>query len=183
MNKKKIITIFGSSLPREGEQQYADAYRLGELLARNNFDLCTGGNMGIMEAVSKAAVNNGARAIGITLNGSFGSCNGFLSEHIICNTLPERINRLTDIGDGFLVLQGGTGTLLELASVWEFINKGFLNPKPVVCYGKMWSGIVETIERQIQIEKRKTGLVRYSDSIEECVHYLTASLGNSELEM
>ncbi|MGE5500163.1 MAG: LOG family protein [Syntrophothermus sp.] len=182
MNNKKIITVFGSSLPRSGEQQYEDAYRLGELLAQNNFDLCTGGNMGIMEAVSKAAVNNGARAIGITLNGSFGNCNDYLSEHIICNTLPERINRLAGIGDGFLVLQGGTGTLLELASVWEFINKGFLDTKPVVCYGSMWAGIVETIEKQIQLEKRKTGLVRYSDSIEDCVRYLAASMVKSELE-
>jgi predicted Rossmann-fold nucleotide-binding protein len=45
-----------------------------------------------------------------------------VTKEIVCDTLFERIDKLIEIGDGFVVLQGGTGTLLELAAVWEYFN-------------------------------------------------------------
>lgn len=170
------MTVFGSSIPVNGEEQYENAFLLGSLLAKNNFDLCTGGNLGIMEAVSRAAKENGAKAIGITLKGSFGLHNEFLSEHIACDTLFDRITRLINIGDAYVVLQGGTGTLLEFAAVWEFMNKKILKEKPIACYGQMWKGVIETIEEQIKKENRKTGLVRYCNDVKECADYLFEKL-------
>ena len=64
---RKTITIFGSSIPQQGDEQYSAAEKLGELLALKGFDVCNGGNLGIMEAVSKGAVRNGGNAIGLTL--------------------------------------------------------------------------------------------------------------------
>ncbi|MCU7495329.1 MAG: LOG family protein [Ignavibacteria bacterium] len=176
---RKIITIFGSSLPVFGENQYEDAYKLGSMFAANGFDLCTGGNSGIMEAVSRAAVDNGARAIGITLNGSFGSHNTFLTEHKAHDTLFERIQALIETGDAYVALQGGTGTLLEMAAVWEFMNKGFLREKPFACHGRIWKPVVDSMEEQIQREKRKTGLVKYFETIEECAEYIIHTLRTS----
>jgi uncharacterized protein (TIGR00730 family) len=120
---RKIVTVFGSSIPVDGEEQYIDAYKLGSILAKNNFDVCNGGNYGTMEAVSRGAVENGANAIGITLGDFFNNHNKYLTKHIVCDTLFERINRLINTGDAYVALQGGTGTLLELAAVWELINK------------------------------------------------------------
>ncbi|MGE5432206.1 MAG: LOG family protein, partial [Syntrophomonadaceae bacterium] len=127
---RKVITIFGSSIPVSGDEQYSNAYKLGSIFAQNGFDLCTGGNSGIMEAVSKGAVENGAKAIGITLSGSFGTHNTFLTDHIAHDSLFERIQALIETGDAYVALQGGTGTLLEMSAVWEFMNKGFLQEKP-----------------------------------------------------
>jgi uncharacterized protein (TIGR00730 family) len=172
---RKTITVFGSSIPIEGEEQYTTAYKLGIILAKNNFDVCNGGNHGIMEAVSRGAVENGAKAIGITLGGYFNHHNKYLTQHIICNTLFERISRLINSGDGYIALQGGTGTLLELAAVWEFINKDLLNEKPFACHGNIWKPIIQSIEEQIKTEKRKTGLLKYFEEIEECAEYIIRS--------
>lgn len=172
----KTVTIFGSSLPVYGEEQYENAYKLGCILARNGFNVCTGGNMGIMEAVSRGAVENGAAATGITLKDKFDFHNAYLSKRITCENLFERITKLLNTGDGYIILQGGTGTLLELAAVWELINKGFIAEKPVACHGKMWKPIIENIENQIALEKRKTGLVRYFDEIEDCADYISNCL-------
>jgi uncharacterized protein (TIGR00730 family) len=177
---RKVVTVFGSSIPIEGEEQYKIAYKLGSILAKNNFDICNGGNVGIMKAVSKGAVENGAKAIGITLGGYFNHHNKYLTEHIICNTLFERITRLINTGDAYVALQGGTGTLLELSTVWEFINKDLIPEKPFACHGKIWKPIINEMEKQIAREKRKTGLLKYFDTIEECAEYIIKNTGDSK---
>lgn len=169
---RKIVTVFGSSIPVEGEKQYINAYKLGVILAKNNFDVCSGGNHGIMEAVSRGAVENGTKAIGITLGGHFNHHNKYLTQHIICNTLFERITRLINTGNAYIALQGGTGTLLELSAVWEFINKDLLTEKPFACHGPIWKPIIHAVEEQIKKEKRKTGLLKYFESIEKCAEYI-----------
>lgn len=169
---RRIITVFGSSIPVKGDKQYEDAYNCACILARNNFDICTGGNMGIMEAVSLGAKENGARAIGVTLSGSFGTHNEYLTEHILCDSLFERISRLVSLGHGYIILQGGTGTLLELSVIWEYMNKGFMAEKPAACAGRMWTSIVDTMEEQIFLEKRKTGLIKVYPDAQACAMYM-----------
>lgn len=169
---RKTVTIFGSSVPLPGEEQYETAYKLGSILAKNNLNVCNGGNRGIMEAVSKGAVENGSNAIGITLDGVFNNHNKYLTELIVCKTLFERITRLINTGDAFVILQGGTGTLLELASVWELLNKQFVMQKPFACHGKLWKPLIDSMEEQLVLEKRKTGLIKYFDDIEKCAEYI-----------
>ncbi|MCP5062634.1 MAG: LOG family protein, partial [Ignavibacteriae bacterium] len=41
---------------------------IGKLLAQNNFNVCSGGFQGIMDAVSKGAKEYGSEAIGITVD-------------------------------------------------------------------------------------------------------------------
>ncbi|PJA98284.1 MAG: DNA-binding protein, partial [Ignavibacteriales bacterium CG_4_9_14_3_um_filter_30_11] len=65
---KKTITVFGSSLPVEGEEQFIFAEELGKQLAINNFNICTGGFGGIMNAVSKGALSEGVKTIGVTVD-------------------------------------------------------------------------------------------------------------------
>ena len=49
----KVISVFGSSRPRPGDAEYADAQSLGTELARKGFVVCTGGYGGVMEAASR----------------------------------------------------------------------------------------------------------------------------------
>jgi predicted Rossmann-fold nucleotide-binding protein len=74
------------------------------------------------------------------------------------------------------VLQGGTGTLLELALVWELINKKILSVKPIVSHSTMWKEIAEIIDRQLRLEKRVTGLVRNFTGVDEIADYLAEEL-------
>ena len=173
---KKIITIFGSSKPSDKEDQYITAYNLGKLLALNGFDICTGGFNGIMEAASKAAVEGGGQAIGVTVNLWGRLINKYVTEEIKCNTLFERIHKLIELGDGFVALQGGTGTLLELAAVWEYSNKGLMKIKPVACHSSIWKKIVSEMHQQMDLEGRSTDLVKTFDTTEEIVDYFKENL-------
>ncbi len=168
----KTITIFGSSRPVEGEEEYTTAYNLGKLLAQKGFNVCTGGYQGIMNAVSRGAAENGAEVIGITVEGWGSIPSKYLTSEIRCENLNARLQRLITTGDAYVVLQGGTGTLLELALVWELINKKMIPVKPIVSHSSMWKDIAGIIDSQLVVEKRVTGLVKNLSSVEEIAAYL-----------
>ena len=53
----KTITIFGSSIPLPGEIEYEDAYYIGKALAKEGFNICSGGSMGIMDVIKELKSN------------------------------------------------------------------------------------------------------------------------------
>ena len=55
MTERPVVTVFGASLTRRTDPEYAIAERLGSLLARSGYAVMTGGYFGMMEAVSKGA--------------------------------------------------------------------------------------------------------------------------------
>lgn len=177
---KKTITVFGSSLPLPGEQEYEDSYQLGKLLGEAGFSVCTGGNLGIMEAVSKGAAEFGGEVIGVVFNHFSTRPNSYLTKKIETKSLFERIEYLIGLADGFVVLQGGTGTLLELSVIWEFCNKGLMKEKPIACHSTLWKHIIEPMEEQIRKEKRKLGILRHFQNIEEIVKYLRDDLSGGK---
>lgn len=178
MKQKKFVTVFGSSIPRPGDEEYEIAYNLGVRLAKNGLNVCSGGFQGIMDAVSKGAAEYGGEAIGFTLKVYNALPSKFLTKEIKCDTLFERLKNLVEHGDAYIVLQGGTGTLLELSVVWEFMNKNLLTEKPFACHGLMWKNIVDLMEEQIKREKRKTGLIKCFDNIDDCADYIIMNLKN-----
>jgi uncharacterized protein (TIGR00730 family) len=169
---QKTITVFGSSKPIETDEQYKLAYELGSQLAKKGFNVCTGGFFGIMEAVSKGAVENATAAIGIIVDNWGGAANKFVTREIKCNTLFERIDKLISTGDGYVILQGGTGTLLELAAVWELSNKGLMDNKPIACHSSMWEEITSIMNEQMKLEGSDYELVKTFNTVEEIVNYL-----------
>lgn len=173
---KKYVTVFGSSIPKPGESEYDSAYLLGRLLAEKNLNVCTGGFQGVMDAVSKGAFEKGAEAIGITVDIYKAVPSRYLTKQIECHTLFERLKNLVDLGDAYVILQGGTGTLLEFALVWEYLNKGVIPPKPIACHGQIWNQIVGTMEKQIEKENRRKGLVKCFEDMEELAGYISRCL-------
>src|SRR5207248_11438254 len=64
---ERIVTIFGGSKCREGDPEYSEALRVGELLADAGFTICTGGYAGGVEAARRRAHERGGRRIGIPM--------------------------------------------------------------------------------------------------------------------
>lgn len=147
MEKKSgaVITVFGSSRPAPGSAAYETARELGAALARAGFAVATGGYGGTMEAVSRGAREFSGKTIGVTAEVFRSSANAWVEEEIRVKTWEERLFKLIELGAGYVVLPGGTGTLVELAVVWERINKGFLGEKPLVVLGDFWLPVIEAI--------------------------------------
>ena len=123
IEKTKIITVFGSSRPEDGHADYVEALELGRALAAAGFAVCTGGYGGVMEAVSRGARESGGRVLAVTSSFFRSRANRWVEEETRMATWQERLFELVRLGDGYVACKGGTGTLVELAVVWEMLNK------------------------------------------------------------
>ena len=144
IDNPKTITVFGTSKAQLGDSVFELAETVGRLLAENGFTIANGGYGGTMLAAAKGAAQAGGKVIGVTC-GAFkrSKANEFITEEVKTDCLTDRLAKLIELGDGYLVLPGGTGTLLELADVWEHKNKGFSNAdKPIILVGAFWQPLV-----------------------------------------
>jgi uncharacterized protein (TIGR00730 family) len=175
----KVIAVFGSSRPGPDDRHYTQAQLLGTELAAKGLVVCSGGYGGVMEAVSRGAKQAGGRTLGVTA-ACFGSrANQWVDEEIRVNTWQDRLFELIKRGHAYVACRGGTGTLVELAVVWEMLNKRAMAPKPLVTLGDFWQPV---IERVAEAEAEPSGgprehearLVHATTSAAEAAAYLAS---------
>ena len=144
---EKIITLFGTAKAKPGSAAYKLAYETGKILAQAGLTITNGGYGGTMLAAAKAVSQAGGKTIGVTCSAFRKSTpNRYISQEIVTHSLDERLDTLIKLGQAYLILPGGTGTLLELAKIWELKNKGFLQKhKPIILVGKFWKPLLDLI--------------------------------------
>jgi uncharacterized protein (TIGR00725 family) len=164
-----IITVFGSSRPCEGHADYEQARALGRELALCGFRVCSGGYRGVMEAVSRGAKEAGGRTMAVTAEFFASKPNAWVDDVHTVSTWQERLFELIRLGNGFVACKGGTGTLVELAVVWEMLNKGVVQGKPFVTLGDFWVPIIERV-REVEID----GDSRWKELVQRQVRVVSA---------
>lgn len=142
-----VLTMFGSGTVVDGDPAYETARRIGRIAAEAGWHLCNGGYGGTMEAGARGAAEADGHTIGVTCRAfGAGGPNAFIREEVVTETLFERLERLIGLGSRFLVLPGGSGTLVELALVIELLNKRLLPPdRRVGIVGSCWTPILELL--------------------------------------
>ncbi len=128
------ICVFSSSSNAISEIYFREARKLGELIAKKNHTLINGGaNVGLMEAVTIAAKNTGAKTIGIIpekmIDRSLASENSH--EVLITPSMMKRKAKMREMSDAFIALPGGFGTLEEILEVITLKQLSYHN-KPIV---------------------------------------------------
>ena len=145
MDSERIVTVFGSSRPRENDAEYEEARELGRILAASGFSVCSGGYGGVMAAVSRGAKEGGGKTYGVTADFFNAKANSWIDVEVRVATWQERLFELIRLAHGFVACKGGTGTLVELAVVWEMLNKSVTTGKPLSVLGQFWSPIIECV--------------------------------------
>jgi uncharacterized protein (TIGR00725 family) len=188
MMGEKIVTVFGSSRPEAGDPDYEQARALGEALARRGFAVCTGGYGGTMEAASRGAKEAGGKTYGVTAEFFGKNANAWIDVEVRKKTWDERLFTLIEMADGFVACKGGTGTLVELAVVWEMLNKSVMTEKPMVVLGNFWRPVLDRVREVEQGPKNKSAsqvwgeangqLVQVVGTVEEAARHLGNKLRN-----
>jgi uncharacterized protein (TIGR00730 family) len=172
-----VITVFGSSRITPESPEYGQARRLGKLLAEAGYHVCNGGYSGAMEGVSRGAREGGGRAIGVTVQVLGGLApNEFIDEVVGTSSLLMRLDQLTALASGYVILQGGIGTLLEMALVWNLHLMKVYHDKPIVLLGPEWRRTVECFSQQILIRDVDLAALIFVDTPEEALAALQRSM-------
>ena len=170
--REKIISVFGTSKAGTGDPVYDLAFDIGRLLAKCGFTIANGGYGGTMLAAAKGAAEAGGDVIGVTCSAfRKSSANEYINREIVTDSLDQRLDTLIKLGQGYVVLPGGTGTLLELAKVWELKNKGFAEGnKPIILIGDFWKPLVDLVSAD---DQAGSGLIQFAAGPDEIMDYLT----------
>ena len=167
--EERIVTIFGGSKCSEADPEYAEALRVGELLADSGFTICTGGYAGVMEAASRGAHERGGRVLGITMNQFKSEPNRYLTEKIPSEHFYERLQRLITQSVGYIALRGGMGTVTEISLVWNKLQTRVLDPRPLVLLGDCWPPVVREWQRNLAVTDTDVQMLNFANTPEDAV--------------
>lgn len=131
---KKVVVFAGNTCRKEREQYFfALAYELGKRLAEAGFVVCTGGGPGLMEEVMRGAYEHGGHTIGICLREGLFRQTTYIHEKEEYTDLGPRQEKLLSLGDAYIALPGGIGTVYEVCQVLALKRKGEITSlKPLI---------------------------------------------------
>ena len=143
---RRLIAVFGSSAVGRGDTVWRQAYKVGRELALRQAVVLNGGYSGVMEASAAGARSAGGDTIGVTCeNLPEKGANPHILHEWKLERWDQRLLTLVWLADGYLVMPGSSGTLVELSMVIETQQKGFIPARPVVCLGAFWKPVVRRI--------------------------------------
>jgi uncharacterized protein (TIGR00725 family) len=170
--QERIVTIFGGSRCDENSSEYAQAYRLGQLLVERGYTICTGGYLGVMEAASKGAHEKRGRVLGIVMNQFKAEPNRFLTDKVATEHFYERLQKLITRSVGFVALKGGMGTVTELSLVWNKLQTRVIESRPLVLLGDCWPPVIEAFEKNLVVSRADVSILDFANSAEEAVEII-----------
>src|SRR5436309_10719809 len=167
--QERIVTICGGSRCTEADPEYAQAHRVGELLAEAGFVICTGGYLGIMEAASRGAREKGGRVLGIVMNQFKAEPNRYLTDKVATAHFYERLQNLITRSVGFIALRGGMGTVTEISLVWNKLQTRVLEPRPIVLLGDCWPPVVQAWQANLAVTDNDVQMLNFAQTPEQAV--------------
>jgi uncharacterized protein (TIGR00730 family) len=175
------VTVFGSARYGEDHEFYILTRRLSAEIARLGYTIMTGGGPGIMEAANRGARDVGGRSVGCNIVLPFEQKpNPYLDKWVDIRYFFVRKTLLIKYSYVFVIMPGGFGTLDELFEAMTLIQTGKIKDFPVIIFCKDYHrDLLEHIE---QMKARRTisesdlSLFLVTDSIEEAVHHIQASI-------
>ena len=130
------IVVFAGSMSGGSPEYVKGARELGEWIAKTGNTLVYGaGKEGMMGAVCEGALSAGGKVVGIIPQFMVdkGWFNPNVTEAIFTDDMSERKNNMYEMGDAFVALPGGAGTLDEIAEAVMWLSLESFD-KPVVLY-------------------------------------------------
>ncbi|MBI1954473.1 MAG: TIGR00730 family Rossman fold protein [Proteobacteria bacterium] len=179
MTQIQTVCVYCGSSSKTAMIYQDTAIQIGELIAQNGFHLVYGGGrLGLMGLVADGVLRYGGKAFGFIPEylETFEGGHDHLTELHIVDSMHTRKWRMSQMGDAFLVLPGGFGTLDELFEIltWRQIK---LHNKPIILVNvnKYWDPLISLIKQVTEhqfAKKEDIDLLTLVDSPEEAITVL-----------
>ena len=143
----KSLTIFCSSSNLLDSEYFELSIKIGKFLSKKKISIIYGGGkVGMMGKISKSAMESGGEVIGIIpkfLN-SKEIIDLSITRTIIVDNMHERKKKLFDLGDAFMILPGGSGTIEEAAEIISWKYLGIHNKNIIIFnYNNFWDPLID----------------------------------------
>ena len=154
MNKIASVCVYSASSTKIDPVYFDTAYELGTLLGQQHIRLINGaGNMGLMSAVSDAALAAGGEVTGVIPRFMVeqGWHNTGLTRLVEVESMHERKKMMADLSDAVIALPGGCGTLEELLEIITWKQLGlYLNPVVILNVKGYFDPLLAMLQRAVE---------------------------------
>ena len=157
----KNIAFFGDANIPKSDPVYKDAFAVAKELAEAGFTIVNGGGPGVMDASTQGAIAGNGETISVTFypkdatNFEGRYLGNVTSEEIITSNYIERMFKLMEHADLFVMFKGGSGTVSEFGTAWVLANIYFGHHKPFLLYGDFWLEIIDAFRRNMNIDSKE----------------------------
>lgn len=185
LNTTKIIkrvAIFGDGAAKKTDQHFKDAFEVAKLLAEKGYIAVNGGGPGIMLAATLGAKKGGGRVEVVVIDKRVNigrNYEDWCEKNIVradkkysTKSYEERLNKLIEMADAFVIFKGGTGTIAELGVVWSKAKFVYGEHEPIVLFGKFWREIIGTMEKNLNLERIEKRVIGMAERPEEVIKVL-----------
>jgi uncharacterized protein (TIGR00725 family) len=148
----KNIAFFGDADTPKSDASYQDAYEIAKILAKEGYTIVNGGGPGIMDASTEGAEVVGGETLSVTFYpkdapGFEGRYVGNVTDiEIKTGNYIERMFKLLEHGDMFIIFKGGSGTISEFGTAWVLAKIYYGHHKPFILYGDFWEDIIDCVK-------------------------------------
>jgi len=175
-NKKgfiKNIAFFGDADISEVDETYTQAFKLAGILASEGYSIVDGGGPGVMEAATAGAEKNNGETITVTFDpinapGFEGKYIGNVpDEEIVTTNYIERMFKLMEYGDAFILFKGGSGTISEFGTAWVLAKLYYGHHKPFILFGSYWAEIIDVFRKNMNIDNKELSVFEIANRVED----------------
>jgi uncharacterized protein (TIGR00730 family) len=169
----KNIAFFGDANISETDEVYVEAFDVAEALARRGFVVVDGGGPGVMEAATSGARKGGGKTVAITFDpvGAVGYEGRYIKNvtdtEVVTTNYIERMFKLLEYGDVFIIFKGGSGTISEFGTAWVLAKLYFGHHKPIILYGRFWAEILDVFRKNMNIDSTEMGIFEICSTKDE----------------
>jgi len=181
--QEKKITILGYSQAKEGGELYQQTFEVCRILAQEGYTIINGAGPGVMRAATEGAHAGGGKAIGVSFSPE-GMTNfegrdpeNMVDELVMTENYLERTLKLLEMGDAFVIFNGGTGTISEFGMAWGLARLYFGSHEPMILYGSWWHEIMEAFGKNMKLRDEELRVYRIVDSPKEVLEEVKDLLG------
>ena len=154
MNKIASVCVYSASSTKIDPVYFDTAYELGTLLGQQHIRLINGaGNMGLMSAVSDAALAAGGEVTGVIPRFMVeqGWHHTGLTRLVEVESMHARKKMMADLSDAVIALPGGCGTLEELLEIITWKQLGlYLNPVVILNVKGYFDPLLAMLQRAVE---------------------------------
>lgn len=171
----KNVAFFGDASVQETSLVYKDAFAVAKLLAEKGYVIVNGGGPGVMEASTKGAVAGKGETLAVTFYpkdapGFEGRYIGNVTEREVkTKSYVERMFKLLEHADMFIIFNGGSGTISELGTAWVLGKLYYGHHKPFILFGDFWRDVISVLKENMNLDREELEVFQIVEKQDEVI--------------
>lgn len=169
----KNIAFFGDAEIPKKDPAYKQAFEVAKILASKGYTIVNGGGPGVMDASTKGAEVVRGETIVVTFypedatkfEGRY--IGNVADREIITSNYIDRMFKLLEHADLFIIFKGGSGTISEFGTAWALAKLYYRHHKPFILFGGFWNNIIECFKENMNLSKEELDVFKIVDKKED----------------